>query len=104
MLLHGFFQRFKSSASRREVLRSCIEELFIDKTQKDLFLGSIEFLDDAGVELLYGRISNFVGELEFLKIKSKRSAIDTTLAINSKTEAAQGEKERNSFKILLDTI
>jgi hypothetical protein len=104
MLLHGFFQRFKSSASRREVLKTCIEDLSIDRTQKDLFLWSIEFLDDNGVELLYTRISGFVSELEFLKIKSNHWAIGNSLAMASKREAAENEKERNSFKILLDSI
>jgi hypothetical protein len=67
-------------------------------------LGSIEFLDDAGVELLYSRISGFVSEIEFLKIKSNHGAIGNSLAVNSKVEAAENEKERNSFKILLDSI
>ena len=104
MLLHWFFQRFKSNTSRREILRLCIEWLFIDRTQKDLFLGSIEFLDNDWVELLYSRISCFVGEVEFLKIKSNKAAINHSMTSNSKIEAIQSEKERNSFKILLDTL
>jgi hypothetical protein len=45
-----------------------------------------------------------VSEIEFLKIKSNHGAIGNSLAVNSKVEAAENEKERNSFKILLDSI
>ena len=90
--------------SKRDVVRVCIENLQIDKIQKNLFLGSLEFLDDEGLDLLYSRVALFLEEIILHKQIERYGSIVLNTQNNKVKEQNESIKEQNSFKILLDTI
>ncbi len=104
MSIIGTLKRILQPSSKREVVRVCIENLQIDKTQKNLFLGSLEFLDDEGLDLLYSRVALFLEEIILHKQVVTRDLTAQSMENNRVKEQDESVKERNSFKILLDTI
>ena len=104
MLISQIFKRILGSPSKKEVVRVCIESLQIDQTQKNLFLWSLDFLDEEWLELLYLKITKFLEEIADRKDFQKWEFYkQEQIKIHTK-EYNENLKEKNSFKILLDTI
>ena len=104
MFISRIFKKIIWTSSKKEVVRVCIENLQIDQTQKNLFLGSLDFLDEEWLELLYAKITGFLEEImERKNLQRSEHSKEEQMRIHTK-EYNENLKEKNSFKILLDTI
>ena len=73
-----------------------IKSLNITDGQKQLYLDSIDFLDDAWIEKLYKSLQNYVWEIESKQIEDISKNNFTKIAWMRKKEAMEKQKEINS--------
>jgi len=104
MLFGAILKKYLSVSNRKILLEKMIRWLSIDSTQKNLFLDSLELLDDAALESLYKKISNFVMVTEEQNSLEKRALTQKVYSDIERLENSEKKKTQNSFNILLDSI
>lgn len=104
MLFGAILKKYLKVSDRKILLEKMIHGLSIDSTQKNLFLDSLELLDDAAMESLYKKISNFVLVTEEENSIKKRSVTQKIYSEIEELENSEKKKTQNSFNILLDSI
>jgi hypothetical protein len=91
-------------SDRKILLESVILWLSIDRTQKNLFLESLELLDESGLESLYLKITKFVDVTEDENSIRKGLLAKKKYTEIEELENSEKKKAQNSFNILLDSI
>lgn len=81
-----------------------IQGLSIDTTQKNLFLDSLDLLDERALESLYAKITKFVEMVEDEKLQKRWSSSRKKYTEIEELENLEKKKTQNSFNILLDSI
>lgn len=104
MLFGAILKKYLKVSDRKILLEKMIQGLSIDSTQKNLFLDSLELLDDSAMESLYKKISNFVLVTEEENSIRKRSVTQKIYSEIEELENSEKKKTQNSFNILLDSI
>jgi hypothetical protein len=104
MLFGAILKKYWKPSDRKILLEKMIRGLSIDSTQKNLFLDSLELLDEAALESLYKKISNFVVITEEQNSLEKRALTQKVYSDIEKMENSEKKKTENSFNILLDSI
>lgn len=64
MFLSNLLRRIREKNERKEILKTLIESLRIDESQRFLYLESLELLDEEGLAAFYVRLVAFVDEKE----------------------------------------
>lgn len=100
MLFSGILERYRKKKEKRLIVRELILSLRIDERQRNLYLESLDILDEDGMQVLYERLYQFVESLEEKNIYNSKKTIDSV----RQKESAEREKDARSFNILLDNV
>lgn len=69
MFILNIFKKYKIRNNKEKIIRSLINWLNISSKEKDLYLSTLEFLDDNSFSEFYNKITQLVERIEWTKIK-----------------------------------
>lgn len=104
MLFGAILRKYLKQNDRKILLEKIIRWLSIDSMQKNLFLDSLELLDESALESLYVKITKFVIFTEEENSIKKRIFTQRKYSEIEEMENTEKKKTQNSFNILLDSI
>lgn len=94
----------KISNSKRKMVKIIIESLNIPNNQKELFLSSLEVLNNSWFESLYKDLIWFVENIEIKELEKIKNTDFSIIAWMTNKEAEEKKKEMNSFSFLLHNL
>lgn len=103
-MILNIFKKYTDRSKRIKIVKTIIENLNINERQKNLYLDSLEFLDEDWLDKLYKSLEKFMGEVE--KEQSSNNKNDNLVKMEwlRKKEAIEKQKEINSFWFLLNNL
>ncbi len=104
MLFGTILRKYTRRKEKSVLLKEMILGLKIDQIQKDLFIDSLEVLDDTTMDGLYEKILHFADQIEDKQIQDRFRLESSLTQKIGRSERKEKEKEQNSFNILLDSI
>jgi hypothetical protein len=104
MLFGTILRKYTKQSYRKELLEKMIWGLSIDATQKNLFLDSLDLLDEKALESLYLKITKFVEMVEDENLQKRWFSSQKKYTEIEELENLEKKKTQNSFNILLDSI
>jgi hypothetical protein len=81
-----------------------IKNLNINEKQKDLYLSTLDNLDEVWLEKLYVSLTAFVEEVEMKQLEDIKTQNFSSIAWMRKKEVLEKQKELNSFWFLLNNL
>ncbi|MDD5212956.1 MAG: hypothetical protein PHG82_00805 [Candidatus Gracilibacteria bacterium] len=81
-----------------------IKNIKISEDQKELYIKTLDILDEKGLDNLYKSVSAFVEEVEMMDIKNIAKNNFSSISGIRKKEAIEKQKDINSFSFLLSNI
>ncbi len=100
----SILKKFKEKKQRLSIVRESILTLQIDEKQKQLYLDSLELLNDEQLDNLYIQFTALISILEDNKIKQDYKDSHSTTISTHKTENIEKQKELNSLHLLLENF
>jgi hypothetical protein len=68
-MITNFLKRYSQSNKKREIVLTLIKNLNINEKQKELYLSSVDVLDETGLEKLYQTLTLFSESYELKEIE-----------------------------------
>lgn len=103
-MILNIFKKYSEKSKKKKIIITIIENLNINEKQKKLYLESIDFLDEIGLDKLYKSLEVFMGEIEKKQIQDISRENFTKIAGMRKKEAIEKQKDINSFWFLLNNL
>ena len=101
--LGKIFRKYKVRVNRIMLIRQLIESLGFDETEKALYYGSLNVLDEDGLDAFYERLTEIMGKYENTQIVRDAEKRKSDTLIASAQEASEREKAPE-LNILFDNI
>lgn len=103
MFLWSLLKKFSKNNEKRQIIREVIFRLSLDKKQEQLYMESLDILDDEYLDLFYKKLTALIDILEEKDIiNSQEKQNEKILEIQGKEE--KEEKYTTNFNILFDNI
>ena len=96
-MILNIFKKYSEKSKKKKIIITIIENLNINEKQKKLYLDSLDFLDEGGLEKLYKSLEVFMSEIEKQQISDISKENFTKIAGMRKKEVVEKQKELNSF-------
>lgn len=103
-MILNIFKKYSDTNKKKKIVITIIENLHINEKQKTLYLDSLDFLDDTGLDKLYKSLQSFLWEIENKQIEDISKESFTKIAGMRKKEVMEKQKEINSFWFLLNNL
>ncbi len=103
-MILNIFKKYSEKSKKKKIITTIIENLNINEKQKKLYLDSLDFLDEGGLEKLYKSLEVFMSEIEKQQISDISKENFTKIAGMRKKEVVEKQKELNSFWFLLNNL
>lgn len=103
-MITNFLKRYSQSNKKREIVLTLIKNLNINEKQKELYLSSVDVLDETGLEKLYQTLTLFSESYELKEIEDIKKENFSSIAWMRKKEVLEKQKELNSFWFLLNNL
>lgn len=103
-MILNIFKKYSEKSKKKKIITTIIENLNINEKQKKLYLDSLDFLDELGLEKLYKSLEVFMSEIEKKQISDISKENFTKIAGMRKKEVVEKQKELNSFWFLLNNL
>lgn len=103
-MIFQYLKKQKDKKKKKELIIKMISSLRITEPQKDMYLQSVDILDEKWLDLLYERLTAFVEDVEMNKIDKNYTQTFTNTKWMRKKEAEEKQKEINSYNLLLDNL
>lgn len=103
-MILNIFKKYSEKSSKKKIIITIIEKLNINETQKQLYLDSVDFLDDIWLEKMYNVLQEYVVSIENKEYENISKQNFSNVAWLRKKEALEKQKEINSFWFLLNNI
>lgn len=103
-MILNIFRKYSENSKMKRIIKTIIENLNISEKQKNLYLDSLDFLDELWLEKLYKSLESFMWEIEKQQISDITRDNFTKIAWMRKKEAQEKQKEINSFWFLLNNL
>lgn len=103
-MILNIFKKYSEKSKKKKIVTTIIENLNINEKQKKLYLDSLDFLDEVGLEKLYKSLEVFMSEIEKKQISDISKENFTKIAGMRKKEVVEKQKELNSFWFLLNNL
>lgn len=103
-MILNIFKKYTDRGKKIKLVTTIIENLNISEKQKSLYLDSLEFLDDIGLDKLYKSLEIFMGEIENQQLQDISRENFVKIDGMRKKEAIEKQKELNSFWFLLNNL
>ena len=103
-MLFSLLRKEKNIKSKKRLIISMIKWLKISSWQKNLYLESIEVLDENWLNELYNTLTDFVENHEIKEIENIKKESFSSINWMRKKEAKEKQEDLNSFNFLLNNI
>lgn len=103
-MITNFLKRYSQSNKKREIVLTLIKNLNINEKQKELYLSSVDVLDETWLEKLYQTLTLFSESYELKEIEDIKKENFSSIAWMRKKEVLEKQKELNSFWFLLNNL
>lgn len=103
-MILNIFKKYSEINKKKKIVITIIENLHINEKQKTLYLDSLDFLDDSGLDKLYKSLQSFLWEIENKQMEDISKESFTKIAGMRKKEVLEKQKEINSFWFLLNNL
>lgn len=103
-MILNIFKKYSEKSKRKKIIITIIQNLNINEKQKNLYLDSLEFLDEIGLDKLYKSLESFMWEIERQQMEDISRESFTKIAWMRKKEVQEKQKEINSFWFLLNNL
>ena len=101
-MIKKYLEKQKNLDKKIKILSGIIKSLNISKEDKELYLKSLDILDENSFNVLYNSFVNFTEELDK---KDSEKIIDFNFESYNLTEKKENNKEtRSTFSLLLNNI
>ncbi len=97
-------KKYSETNKKRKIVMTIIKNLNINEKQKDLYLSTIDNLDEVWLEKLYVSLTAFVEEVEMRQLEDIKTQNFSSIAWMRKKEVLEKQKELNSFWFLLNNL
>ena len=102
MFLWNLLKKFSKNQEKREIIREVIFRLGLDEKQEQIYIESLNILDDAYLDIFYKKLTALVDIIEERDITLSHK--EQTQTIHLLQEKEKKEKYNVNFNILLDNI
>lgn len=104
MFLSWIFKKYKEREYRILLIKDLIDWLEIDQKQKDLYLESLDVLDDEWLERFFNKLTSVIEIIE--ENSNNKNFTEKTSQIYeiNKQEELEKTQELNAFNLILDNI
>lgn len=103
-MLINFLRKQSDLSKKKKVLLTMIKNIKISEDQKELYIKTLDILDEKWLDNLYKSVSAFVEEVEMMDIKNIAKNNFSSISWIRKKEAIEKQKDINSFSFLLSNI
>lgn len=103
-MLINFLRKQSDLSKKKKVLLTMIKNIKISEDQKELYIKTLDILDEKWLDNLYRSVSAFVEEIEMMDIKNIAKNNFSSISWMRKKEAIEKQKDINSFSFLLSNI
>ncbi len=103
-MILNIFKKYSEKNKKKKIIITIIENLNINEKQKNLYLDSLDFLDEIGLDKLYKSLEIFMWEIEKKQIDDISQESFTKIAWMRKKEVLEKQKEINSFWFLINNL
>jgi len=103
-MLLKIFKKYSEINKKKKIITTIIQNINISEKQKNLYLESINFLDEISLDKLYKSLEMFMVEIENKQLEDITRENFTNIAWMRKKEVVEKQKEINSFWFLLNNL
>lgn len=103
-MLINFFRKQTDLQKKKKLLLTMIKNIRISEDQKELYIKTLDILDEKWLDNLYKSVWAFIEEVETDEIKNIAKNNFSSISGMRKKEAVEKQKEINSFSFLLSNI
>lgn len=104
MFIGSILKRMSRSSEKRSVIREIIARLKLEQDQEQLYLDSLDILDDAHLDMFYRKLVALVDIIEERDVIAIGDKQNSRLSHIQQIEQADKEKSTDHFNILFDNI
>lgn len=103
-MILNIFRKYSETNKKKKIIITIIQNLNINEKQKNLYLDSMNFLDEIWLDKLYKSLEVFMWEIEKKQIDDITRESFTKIAWMRKKEVLEKQKDINSFWFLLNNL
>jgi len=103
-MIFDFLKKQTEISKKKELIVIMIRSINIPEQQKDLYLESLDVLDEQWIHTLYNDVSHFVENIEMKELAEIKEENFSNLSWMRKKEAEEKKKEINSFSFILHNL
>lgn len=103
-MILSILKKYSESNKKKKIIRTIIQTLKISEKQKELYLDSMEILDDVWLDKLYKSLTVFIEEIEVREIDKIKKENFAQFNWLRKNEAEEKQKEVNTFNFLINNL
>lgn len=103
-MILNIFKKYSEKNKRKKIIITIINNLNINEKQKNLYLDSLDFLDEIWLDKLYKSLVSFILDVEKKQIEDISKDNFIKIAWMRKKEVIEKQKEINSFWFLLNNL
>lgn len=103
-MLINFLKKQNELSKKKKILLTMIKNIKISENQKELYINTLDILDEKWLDNLYKSVQSFVEDIEMTEMKNISKDNFSTISGLRKKEATEKQKEINSFSFLLSNI
>ena len=104
MLINFLKKQSNSKKDKKILLERMIWRLNINNDQKELYINSLDIIDEKSLDNLYKSITNFMENSKLEDIKKASQNNFSSISGMRKKEAIEKQKDINSFSFLLSNV
>lgn len=103
-MIFDFLKKQNEISKKKELIIIMIRSINVSQQQKDLYLESLDVLDERWINNLYNDVSHFVEHIEMKELDEIKKDNFSKLSWMRKKEAEEKKKEMNSFSFILHNL
>lgn len=104
MFLGNIFRKYKEREYRLLLVKELIEWLEVDSRQKNLYIESLEILDEEGLDRFYKKLTSVIEIIEENENSISFQKQKQEVYNLNKEEILERKQELNSYNMILDNI
>ncbi|NUJ97463.1 hypothetical protein HGA92_01595 [Candidatus Gracilibacteria bacterium] len=103
-MLFDFLKKQSRKESKIRILKTMIFSLQVGDDIKELYIQSLDILDDQNIDKLFQDITYFTEKIELKEIEDIQKNSFATVNNMTKKEAEEKKKDINTFSFLLNNL
>lgn len=103
-MIFDFLKKQSEISKKKELIVIMIQSINVPEQQKDLYLESLDVLDEQWIHSLYNDVSHFVENIEMKELEEIKKENFSNISGMRKKEVEEQKKEMNSFSFILHNL